>query len=360
LRRSILFLAASLALLAPLWPPGSPQLAHADDKAEASRHFKLGVRLYAETKYDEALIEFQRAYELAPHPSVLYNIAVSHRELSHYGEAIQYFQRFLSEGKGVAKPELLARAKVELDELRGRIGSVVVDVAPAGVLVTVDGREVGTTPIDAPVIVGPGRHTFALRAPWGQVETRTLTIAAGDKELLTLTMTATAEGATTDTGTGTTTSGTGMTGGTGSGTGRGTGVGIDTGAGATDARPIPLGVSASMASNLRQLPDTGAPVLGAHLRLGSRLVAGVDLILVAWAVIPSLRVDLGGSRTSVHAIAALPIDATDTVFVAGAAGLGLRHWLTQSLTVRLEALVTYAGSDHGVSLPVFLGVELWR
>ena len=353
-------LAASLAILAPVWLPGSPDLAHADDKAEASRHFKLGVKLYAESKFDEALVEFQRAYELSPHPSVLYNIAASHRELSHYGEAIQHYERFLSEGKGVAKADLLARAKVELEELRGRIGSVVIDVQPAGVVVTVDGREVGTTPLDGPVIVGPGRHMFVLRAPSGQVETRTVTIAAGDTSTVALTMTTPATG-TDPGGTGT---GTGATTGMGTGTSGGTvttgGIEIDDG-GDAGGMPGSLGVSASFATNLRRdFGETGAPLLGAHARLGSRVVAGADMVLVAWAVIPSLRIHLGGSRTAVHAIAAMPINLVDQVFVAGAAGLGLRVWATDSLAIRLEALASFAGGGHGVNLPVFMGVELWR
>jgi hypothetical protein len=360
LRRATLMLAASLAILVPVWLPGGPDLAHAQDKTEASRHFKLGVALYAEEKFDEALYEFQRAYELSPHPSVLYNIAATHRELSHYGDAIQYYERFLSEGKGVAKTDLLNRAKFELQELRGRIGSVVVDVAPAGVAVTVDGREVGTTPLDGPVIVGPGRHTFTLRAPSGQVETRTVTIAAGDTATVALAMTTTTE---TDPGTGTGT-GTGTTTGPGTGTGIGTGGtvitdGMDGGDGG-GGMPGMLGVSASFGTNVLEIPDAGAPMVGAHVRLGSRVLAGADLVINAWAVVPSLRIHLGGARTAVHAIAALPINLVGERFVAGAAGLGLRVWATDSLAVRLEALASFAGSGHGFSLPLFMGVELWR
>ena len=356
MRRATLMLAASLAILVPVWLPGGPDLAHADGKAEASRHFKLGVALYAEEKFDEALYEFQRAYELSPHPSVLYNIAATHRELSHYGDAIQYYERFLSEGKGVARTDLLARARVELQELRGRIGSVVVDVTPAGVAVMLDGREVGTTPLDGPVIVGAGRHTFTLRAPSGQVETRTVTLTAGDTATVALTMTAPAG---TDPGTGTTTGtttdpGTGMTTGTGTG---GTVItdSVDDGGG----MPGMLGVSASVGANVLQLPDASAPMVGAHVRVGSRVLVGADAVFGAWAVVPSLRVHLGGDRTAVHAIAALPLDFYEGFFVAGAAGLGLRVWATDNLAVRLEALASYAGS-RGFSLPVFMGVELWR
>ena len=175
MRRSTLILAAALAAFGPAWAPGRMDVAHAQqndkaNRAEASRHFKLGVRLYAESKYDEALIEFQRAYELSPHPSVLYNIAASHRELSRYAESIQFFERFLAEGEGKVKPDLLARARKELAEVRGRVGSVTLDVAPDGVVVSIDGRELAPEQLDEPVLLGPGRHTFTLRAPSGKVE----------------------------------------------------------------------------------------------------------------------------------------------------------------------------------------------
>lgn len=369
MRRSRLFLAAvfSISLLGAL--AGGPPVVHADDRAEASRHFQLGVRLYNEGKYDEALIEFQRAYDLSPHPSVLYNIAATHRELSHYGESIQFFERFLDQGRGRLAPALLARAEAELADVRARIGAVIVDVAPAGVTVTVDGRVLGTTPMTAPVILGPGRHTFVLRAPWGQTETRVVTIAAGDRATVALAMSA--PGARPDPGSGINAPGT-----TPAGTGHdphdphdpalvpGHGRG---------ARPGPsrkpafargrMGVSASAATNLRHVSTTGAPELGAHLRLG-RVLVGADAVLVAWAVVPSLRVHLAGERAAIHAILAMPINLADDgrrdVFVAGAAGLGLRVWASARVAVRVEALASVAGGGHGFNLPVSMGVELWR
>jgi hypothetical protein len=95
------------------------------------------------------------------------------------------------------------------------------------------------------------------------------------------------------------------------------------------------------------------------------VVLGADVILVAWAVVPSLRVHLAGSDTlAVHATLAVPISITDgeenDVFVAGAAGLGLRLWLAGSLAVRAEVLASLAAAPHGFNVPVSLGVELWR
>src|SRR5215475_6944670 len=71
---------------------------------EADRHFQSGVKLYRQSKYAEALAEFERAYEIAPHPLLLYNIAGCHRQLSHYAEAMTYYGRFLVDGAGKVPP----------------------------------------------------------------------------------------------------------------------------------------------------------------------------------------------------------------------------------------------------------------
>ena len=70
------------------------------EQKEADRHFKSGVALFKEAKYAEALAEFERAYEIAPHPLVLYNIAGCHRELSHYSEAVDVLQAVPRRGQG--------------------------------------------------------------------------------------------------------------------------------------------------------------------------------------------------------------------------------------------------------------------
>lgn len=354
-RTTLLLLATALAVLAPAGLPVGPAPAHADDRAEASRHFQLGVRLYAEGKYSEALIEFQRAYELSPHPSVLYNLAATNRELSRYGESIQLFERFLSEGRGVIASQRLARARAELEDVRARIATVLVDVQPAGVTVTVDGRELGATPLAAPVLLGPGRHTFVLRAPWDQTETRSVTLASGDRTTLSLAM---VQPAPPDVRPGSGAAGAAPG---GSDAARPPGVTAE----ATPAARArgSMGVSASFATNARHVAEIGAPELGAHLRLG-RVVLGADLVLVAWAVVPSLRVHLAGDRVALHAIAAVPVNIADggrtDVFVAGAAGLGLRVWAASSLAIRVEALASVATGGRGFNVPVSMGVELWR
>src|SRR4051812_31637230 len=70
--------------------------AHAQETAaqkEAGTHFQRAVQLYSEADYRAALVEFKRAYELAPHVTVLYNLGQTHYQLQNYAEALNTFER---------------------------------------------------------------------------------------------------------------------------------------------------------------------------------------------------------------------------------------------------------------------------
>jgi hypothetical protein len=335
---------AVMAMLAVLALSARPAFA---DKKEASRHFKLGVKLYEEQKYSEALVEFERAHELAPNPLVLYNIAATYRELSRYDESIQFYDRFLTEGKDVAKKALLQKATQELEELRARVGSIVVEADVDGATVTVDDRMVGTTPLPRPLVLPPGEHTITVNAPDARVMTKTVRVTAGDETRVTLTFPVVTN------------------------------------------QPIPdpvvpdpvriedrvikkaapvrrggsVGLGASMATNVMAVGETGAPMVGLSVGVGNRITVGVDAVIVAFAVVPSVRIRLTGGGTQVHAILAAPISITDggetDVFVAGAGGLGARFWASPKLAIRGEAMVSVAGGGHGVTVPVSIGAEVW-
>jgi len=122
-------------------------------------------------------------------------------------------------------------------------------------------------------------------------------------------------------------------------------------------------VAVSAGTNALHVGDTGAAVVGVAVRAGSRVTIGLDVVTVAWAAVPSLRFRLLGDAFSLHAIVAVPIAFTDgdtsKTFVAGALGLGARYFATPKLAVRVEAMLSVAGNDHGSTLPAFAGLEWW-
>jgi tetratricopeptide (TPR) repeat protein len=84
-----LFLASEVSAQAAL----APAAAAADDAARSL--FEAGAIAYAEGRYDDALACFERAYDLAGHPELLYNIALAHDRLRHDAEALASFRAFL-------------------------------------------------------------------------------------------------------------------------------------------------------------------------------------------------------------------------------------------------------------------------
>jgi tetratricopeptide (TPR) repeat protein len=96
--------------------------AHADDLVTrtAKRHYERGEKLFALGKFDQALDEYQQAFDAKPLGDFLYNIGQCYRNLSDYNQAIFSFKKYLK-----LKPEADDRDKVErlieeLEEKRQR------------------------------------------------------------------------------------------------------------------------------------------------------------------------------------------------------------------------------------------------
>jgi len=316
-------------------PPTKPDEPPKPEQAQADRYFKSGVQLFKEGKFSEALAEFTRAYEIAPHPLVLYNIAGCHRELSHYGDAVSFYERFLAEGKGQVPAARLTAAQAELDGILARIARVTVTANPDGATITVDGNQIGTL-VKMPLILPPGEHKLSASAAGRKDAERTIRVASGDELAVELSLDA---------------------------------LPTEKADSAKIEHPVVIAkrarfaIGAAFGTNLLRAGDSGAPTLGLGVAIGSRLEIGADAVLVAYAVIPHVRVRIAGEAVSLHAVVAAPIAITDDgmtkTFVAGAGGLGLRFRATPMVSFVLETMVSYAGKSHGTTVPTFLGGQLW-
>src|SRR5690242_6527209 len=89
--------------------------------AEARRHFDAGTRLYAEGRMQEALVEFEKANDLKPDPSLLYDLAQTHRSLGHDGPALTYYRAFLKAAPYTTnREEVLGKIRILEEELARR------------------------------------------------------------------------------------------------------------------------------------------------------------------------------------------------------------------------------------------------
>jgi len=156
--------------------------AHAQPAAaavtDAAKHFQRGVTLYNEADYRAALVEFRRAYEIAPNAAVLYNIGQTYYQLQNYAAALIALGRYLTEA-GATAPH---RRDVEqtIDTLQTRVGKVAISTSAPGADITVDDELVGKSPLEEPVLVSIGRRKVTALRDGRVTETRFVDVAAGD------------------------------------------------------------------------------------------------------------------------------------------------------------------------------------
>jgi hypothetical protein len=196
-RRKMTIVALAMATFVPTASMASAQ----DDvmTQDAAKHFELGVSLYGEADYRAALVEFERAYALAPNATVSYNIAEAQYQLQDYASALATFERYLAQ----TSPGDPRRGEVEqtLGVLHQRVGRLNVETDPEGADVAVDDQPVGRTPFDQPLVVSVGHRKVTASMAGRPTITRFVDVATQDTVPVRISIPALAsEGARSETG----------------------------------------------------------------------------------------------------------------------------------------------------------------
>lgn len=164
-------LVAVCALIFALATPAHAETTPSDeDKAAASARFKKAVALYKSGDVRAALIEFRRAYKLAPTYHLLFNIGQASAELRDYVEAFNSFTQYLRDGGDNISDDRREMVERELERLAGYLARLRLTVSVDGAQVTVDGVAVGVSPLSEPLLLSAGRRAVVVTregyAPW--------------------------------------------------------------------------------------------------------------------------------------------------------------------------------------------------
>jgi tetratricopeptide (TPR) repeat protein len=176
---SRIILAVLALTLATLASPGAKAQDAEAATRDAGKHFQRGVSLYSEADYRAALIEFKRAYALAPNAAVLYNVGQTEYQLQDYAGALTTFERYLSESSPAESHRADVEASVQV--LRTRVGRLSITTVPAGADVSLDDQPIGKTPLDGPaLLVSIGRRRVTASMAGRPPVTRLVDVAAED------------------------------------------------------------------------------------------------------------------------------------------------------------------------------------
>lgn len=171
-RLSVIVLVLALLGTTVAWAQPS-----AEDRKAAKAAFQRAEAAEKRRDWRTAIDEYQQAYDLAPHPDVLYNIAVDFERLEEYRDAATYYRRYLDESGDDAAD----RARVEglIDKLRARPGIVTIESDPPGARVRVDGKAAGAAPVDVKLA---GRHDVEVEGPDGSWAKKTVEVEYGEPQ----------------------------------------------------------------------------------------------------------------------------------------------------------------------------------
>jgi tetratricopeptide (TPR) repeat protein len=177
-----------LALVHPSAPDALASEQTTDDagRDEARQHYGRGLEFASQGEYAQALREFQEAYRSQPHFAVLYNIGQAYIALQQPVEAIAALEQYLAQGKGQIAEQRTREAAAQIAAEKAQTAEIRLAASPEGASVSLDGKSVGSAPLDGPIRVAPGRHSIAVRASDGTEVARDMAPQAGERITLSI------------------------------------------------------------------------------------------------------------------------------------------------------------------------------
>lgn len=183
MRRSaqLCLLTAAMALAQGVGPSEVLARPAAAAKDEARERYDRGVELFKEGDYRAALIEFERAYELAPHYRVLYNIGQVRYVLKDYAKALTVLSDYLEQGGDRITAKRRRSVEEDLKKLRPRVAQLRVEIDVSGAEVLVDDVPVGRSPLAEALTVSAGRRKVTVAVPGQEPVSRYVDVAGSEE-----------------------------------------------------------------------------------------------------------------------------------------------------------------------------------
>ncbi len=169
-------------------PRRAPEDAPTDPVKQARVHYERCMELYSAGSTEPALVECERAYELAPSHKILYNVGIISKALRDYAGALRNLERYLDEGGD----DIPGERRAEVERIIAQLSTMVatVDIRPNvdDAELYVDDVLVGKSPLRKPVRVNPGRRKVSAAKTGYAPATKIVSAAMTDSIRINLTL----------------------------------------------------------------------------------------------------------------------------------------------------------------------------
>ncbi len=153
----------------------------ADKKNDAKKHFEAGMTLLEAEDYDAAAAEFETSLKAYPTKNGFFNLANCLKAMHRYGEALDVVARFEAKFSGKLDLEWREEIRGFKRALNAVVGKVSVKTNHKGAAVNVDGRKIGLSPLNKPIVLGPGEHEIEVSLDGYATENKKVKIQSGSK-----------------------------------------------------------------------------------------------------------------------------------------------------------------------------------
>lgn len=173
---TLLFGPSSFAEAQADGPTSSTGVAHSDQRESLIEH---GLALRQQARDEEALATFLRAAAIERDGRVVAQIAFAEQAMGRWGESYLHLREALADRNNPWILEHAAALEAELERIRANTGRLEVITNVAVTKVTVDGKEVGFTPLAEPLVVTAGAVVVSAQAPGYLSTTRRVPVHSG-------------------------------------------------------------------------------------------------------------------------------------------------------------------------------------
>lgn len=134
----------------------------------------------AKAQYENAVTAYGKAIEASDDLALRYELALVEDKLGRFDVAAVHMRAVTTLKTGL-KPDILKKATAKYDELTTKVGIVALTVNTDNATVTLDGTEIGKSPLPEALIVMPGTYTLSFSADGFQPKDSEIKVEAGSE-----------------------------------------------------------------------------------------------------------------------------------------------------------------------------------